>query len=377
MIDIVITGDYEIFGNGTGDIRYCLINPTFDLLSICDKYGAKLTLFFEIVEYWAFQKAEAKGKLSHLNYKPSGLMENQAKEAIKCGHDVQLHLHPQWLDSKYTDGGWRVNLNYWRLPDVPHGLGDSRDVLSLRGLLSKGKHDLEEMLRPVCSDYECVALRAGGHCVQPSGNVIQAMKEVGFTADSSVFKGGYVQESPFGVDFRDAHSESTPWWADPGDINKASANGNEGILELPIYAVSRRPIERLNIRNILQWFKRRNRQRAQGCEGFPESLQKGPEHKNLVGALFKELFKPVAVQWDYCARSDNEMWWFLKRFIEKTPDRDGYFPLVMIGHPKVFTNHANFSKFLNRVAQSSWFQNGHVRFSTMKDAVQKTVTAMT
>jgi len=375
MIDIVITGDYELFGNGTGDIRHCLMNPTDDLLDICDKYGAKLTLFFEIVEYWAFKKTEGKGKPNRLNGIPSGLMENQAKAAIKRGHDVQLHLHPQWLDSKYTNGGWRLNLDYWRLPNVPHGLGDFRDVLSLRGLLSKGKQDLEKMLRPVCPDYECVALRAGGHCIQPPGKVIQAMKDVGLLADSSVFKGGYVQEDPFGVDFRNAHSESTPWWADPEDINNALANGNDGILELPIYAVTRRPIERLNIRNILQWFKRRNRPRPPSCEGFPEPLQQGPEHNNL-GALFKDLFKPVAVQWDYCARSDHEMWWFLKRFIEKTPDRDGYVPLVMIGHPKVFTNHTNFSRFLDRVVRSSWFQNGRIHFSTMRDAVKKAAAAM-
>lgn len=377
MIDIVITADYEIFGNGTGDVRHCLVNPTSELLAICDAYGAKLTLFFEIVEYWAFGRAETAGELKGLDYSPRGLMEYQAMMALRGGHDVQLHLHPQWLDSEYMQDGWRVNLDYWCLPDVPHGLGDFGDVLSLRGLLSKGKHDLEEMLRPVRSDYECVALRAGGNCIQPARNVIQTMKDVGLLADSSVFKGGYVQEGPFGLDFRDAHSESRPWWADPGDINKALADGNDSILELPIYAVKRRRVERLDIRNILQWFKRRRMHRPPGCTGYPiVPLQQESEHRGLI-ALFNYLFKPVVVQWDYCRRTDNEMWWFLKKFLERAPDRDGYVPLIMIGHPKTFTNQDNFRKFLERLTCSPWFRDGSIRFSTMGDAVRKAMVAMT
>jgi hypothetical protein len=371
MIDIVITADYEIFGNGTGDVRHCLVSPTTDLLSICDKYGAKLTLFFEIAEYWALQKAEAEGKLSHLDYSPIGLMKNQAEKAVKRGHDVQLHLHPQWLDSELTDHGWRLNFDYWRLPNVPHGLGNSRDLLSLRGILLKGKNDLEEMLKHLCNDYECIAFRAGGHCIQPAREVIRAMREVGLVADSSVFKGGYIQEEPFEVDFRSAHDESTPWWADPEDINKALTDGNGTILEAPIYAVERRRIKRLTIGKLLHKFKRLNMQRPLGCKGYSAvSLHRRPDHKNPV-TLFNYLFEPVAVQWDYCALTHNEMWWFLKRFLKKKLDKRVYSPLIMIGHPKVFTNHANFSRFLDRVTHSSWFQNGHIHFSTMRDAVRK------
>jgi hypothetical protein len=374
MIHIIITADFEIFGNGTGDVRQCLVNPTAELLAICDEYGAQLTLFFEIVEYWAFRKAEMQGKLRHLGYSPSALMAGLAQEAIRGGHDVQLHLHPQWLDSEYTDDGWRVNLDYWRLPNVPHGLGDFDDPLSLRGLLSRGKQDLERMLGPVCSSYECIALRAGGCCIQPAQDVIQAMKEVGLLADSSVFRGGYTQETPFDVDFRSTYSASSPWWADPKDITQAAANRSETILEMPICAFEQRRIEKLTRKRILQELQRKTVQLPPGCRGHPAVSHQQAISKTPVG-FFKYLFEPVYTQWDYCSLTGDEMWRFLRRFLEQKRGSDVYSPLVMIGHPKTFANSGNLRRFLDRVTGSSWFRNGDVDFSTMRNAVRRAIEA--
>ncbi len=83
MIYLILTADYEIFGNGTGDVRCCVINPTNRLLNLCDRYGAKLTLFFEVCEYWAFRQAQTEGKLNHLDYNPAAEMARQAQDAVK------------------------------------------------------------------------------------------------------------------------------------------------------------------------------------------------------------------------------------------------------------------------------------------------------
>ena len=370
MIDIVITADYEIFGNGSGDVSHCLFKPTADLLGLCDEYQAKLTLFFEIAEFWAFRRAEEEGKFGHLGYSPSGLMEIHARKAINDGHDVQLHLHPQWLHSEYGEEAWQVNIDYWRLPNVPHGLGDFDDILSLRGLLCKGKRELERMLKPLRSDYECIALRAGDHCIQPAQDVIRAMKEVGFLADSSVFKGGYIEQSPYEIDFRSAYSESSPWWVDAEDINKAILDGHGSILELPIYALKRPEIKKLTIWKVLQWFRKRNARHPPGCKGHPASpLKRGGNPKN-PSDFFRSLVEPVATPWDFCSLTGHEMWSFLKTAVKKHGIRDTYFPLIMIGHPKTFVNHKEFRKFLKIVTQSSFFRNGHIRFSTITHAVR-------
>ena len=106
-IKIVISGDYEIFGNGTGDVMNCMIKPTYGLLKICEKHGAKYTIFMEMGEYWAFKKY-AKELEKDLGYVPHEAIERQLKDAIKRGHDVQLHLHPQWLGAEYQNGEWNL-----------------------------------------------------------------------------------------------------------------------------------------------------------------------------------------------------------------------------------------------------------------------------
>jgi len=53
---VVISVDYEIFGNGEGDVRQHTVDPTNRMARLCEKYGAPLTVFFEVEEYLAFEK---------------------------------------------------------------------------------------------------------------------------------------------------------------------------------------------------------------------------------------------------------------------------------------------------------------------------------
>jgi len=372
MIDIIITTDYEIFGSGTGDVRNCLINPTEELLSICEEHGAKLTLFFEIAECWAFEQAEPRGLEQVLGYSPSKLMREQAIEAVHRGHDVQLHVHPQWVGAEYRSHGWNLNMNYWRLPEMPHGLGDPEDLLSIRGVLSQGKLDFEAMLQPYVPDYECIVLRAGGSCIQPSGNVVQAMMDVGLMADSSVYKGGYLKEWPFEVDFREAHSDSVPWRIDPEDINKAiEDHKGEAIWELPIFTRCQRLSGFSRLKRLLTAMVGKSKDRPTGCKGKTVFQTHRRKYSMLSPRkLMRFLMEPIAIQWDYCELSGDEMWEFFEHFLTNREHREGYYPLIMSGHPKYFANGVEFRSFLQRLTASSLFAEGQVGFSTMQRAVR-------
>ena len=156
MIEIIITLDYELHGNGKGDILKDIINPTNLILDLCDKYKAKLTIMFEIAEFWAFQHTEKEGKVENLGYSPSTLMKTQAQDAIKRGHDVQLHIHPQWIDNEYLDGSWKLKFEYHNLSCLPGGMGKINDINSIKGALYKGKQDLEHMLKKINKEYQCL-----------------------------------------------------------------------------------------------------------------------------------------------------------------------------------------------------------------------------
>ena len=102
-IGLIFTLDYEIHGNGSGEFENWAYFPTSHMLDLFDSYGAKLTIMAEMGHYWAMQRYNE--FFSH----EISLFESQLKNAIKRGHDVQFHFHPQWIDAKFEDGLWNLD----------------------------------------------------------------------------------------------------------------------------------------------------------------------------------------------------------------------------------------------------------------------------
>lgn len=235
MLKLLLTADYEIFGNGSGCVRKCLIDPTEKLLNICDSVGARLTLFVDYCEYRAFRNAENGGILPE-GYLPATWIENQLKNAVNRGHDVQLHLHPQWIDYEFVSPQlWKVNLAYWRLPDVPGGYGSQQDPQSLVGLFAAGRKTFEKMFKPVNPNYTCRAFRAGARCIQPEGEVLRAMKATGMRYDSTVAPGIKKNNGLTVFDFTDTEA-LMPCWKVESRLDRHSAQGI--IAEIPTYTTS-------------------------------------------------------------------------------------------------------------------------------------------
>ncbi len=51
---LLLTVDYEVFGNGSGDVRWHIVELTEWMARICEKFGMSLTVFFEVEEFLAF-----------------------------------------------------------------------------------------------------------------------------------------------------------------------------------------------------------------------------------------------------------------------------------------------------------------------------------
>lgn len=373
MIDIVITADYEIYGDGSGDVRQGLIEPTQEILELCHHYGAKLTFFFEVLEYWAFLQSGPKGLIEDLGYDPAALMKEQLCQALADGHDVQLHIHPQWLESRYIPGrGWQLNLAYWRLPMVPGGLGSPEDIRSLRGLFVQGKEELERMFKPLRSSYQCMAFRAGSWCMQPEQDPIRAMKEAGIEVDSSVVPGLYHMDDHRWIDYRAAPSFYHHWRTQSGNLLGVGEE-NEGLVEMPVYVCLKEPIKMLlnNPWRIVGWLKEWQRKRK---EYSTHVQQYGEESKNKK-SLLKEMFTPQPFQWDYCDLTSKEMWGFLKEVIERYEHENTYTPLVMSGHPKDFRNHQHFSTFLKMLDDfGKQVERPKLGFATITEAWKRLVS---
>jgi hypothetical protein len=353
--------DYEIFGNGSGDVMRDIIKPTNRLLDIFDSYGAKLTIMFEAAEYWAFKQMEDK---LDLDYSPAKAMEEQAQNAIRRGHDVQLHLHPQWIGAELDNRLWRVRMNQWCIADLPHGLGDHEDEYSIMGALSKGKRTLESMLRPIQPTYKCIAFRAGGFHIQPSSRVIPAMKAVGLLIDSSVVKGLHIQSEWWHCDFRTAASNYGCWWTTADDVC-LSGPEYEQILELPVYSRMRPYITNF------RWSQLRKILKCQMLESsYPGAIYRST--KKLTDVLPKlASTQPVTV--DFCVLNARSM----VKAVEEIMATNGYsdvdtqrtVPVVLIGHSKDFWNDKHLDSFLSTM-QSCFSSKGEIQFSTFSNVAQ-------
>jgi len=367
LIHLILSLDYEIFGNGAGDVMRDVIEPTSRILNICDRYGAKLTIMFEVAEYWAFKQMEDR---LDVGYSPAKAMEEQAREAIRRGHDVQLHLHPQWIGAELDGCLWRLKIGQWCIADLPHGLGDRGDEYSIMGALSKGKQTLEQILRPINSTYQCIAFRAGGFNIQPSLKVIPAMKAVGLLIDSSIVQGLYKRSSVGHCDFRGAVSNHGYWWTTEDDVCLSGPKG-EHILEFPVYSKMRSYIANF------RWSKLRTTLKRRKIESrYPSAINQARGIRSTT-SLMEVLMKlgsmhPVNV--DFCKLSAQSMVKAVEEVLRKNNNTNNdvgrTVPLVLIGHSKDFWNDKHLDSFLSAMQRYS-DSNGGIKFSTFSEVAEK------
>ena len=345
---IIISIDYELFGNGTGDVMKTMIQPTDEILKILEKHGAKLTIFAEMLEYWAMQDAIKDGTLPTEKYDPCQAIEKQLKNSIAKGHDVQFHMHPQWIDSKYQNGKWKLNNQYWKTPSVPGGLGSIEDPKSLIGLFHRGKTELEALCRPENDAYRCIGYRAGAHCIQPHKTVFQAMEQTGFLADSTVFPGGQENKGYTVYDFQDV-KDHNPYRPSLDNISKHDSSGK--ILELPLYA------ENILLSKLLGYRNKNLPVQTVSTSSAPPQTQQNKKKFSLYRNK----------RWDYDQLNSKGMSEMLDRALKTRKGKTNI--LVMTGHAKTFNNSQglnDFLKYASGIAESQ----PDIKFSTMQTAVE-------
>jgi hypothetical protein len=223
-IALVLTNDWELFGDGSGDYYDVQHKPLQELLSILDTYNAKITLMTEVLQQFYHKEA---GKSKPWAKEIADSWESILIETIKQNHDVQLHLHPQWVNSKPDEKKWLLDMSKWKL--------SSFNTDTINSLLRDGKEYLEQLIKPIRPDYSCVAFRAGGYGIQPENEIVGILKSNGFIADTTVSKNLF---SPDMYNFRNAPSNVIPWFTDNGNLCTKGTK-ETGLLELPIYSLKK------------------------------------------------------------------------------------------------------------------------------------------
>jgi hypothetical protein len=217
-IGLVLTNDWELYGDGSGDFYEVQHNPTLDMLQLLNKYNAKMTFMAEFAQQLYHQKY---GEIDTLGKIANDWVQILQK-AIAEGHDAQLHFHPQWINAIYEDNKWHFATENWSIAKI------NEETISY--YLRKGKDLFENELIKVNPNYKVCAFRAGAYQIEPSDKVIPILEDLGIKLDTSVTKG---LSFPGEFDYSNVPSNSIPWRVGRKDIK---SKGNSSVIEFPIYS---------------------------------------------------------------------------------------------------------------------------------------------
>lgn len=217
-MQVFISLDYELFfGSRTGSVVNCLLRPTAELAAIAGRHGVFLSLFVDALYLYRLAEETSRHPSLQQDY---DAIRSQLTNLKKAGHDIQLHLHPHWIDSRFDGNGWHLDTRRYKLHDFPPA--------QIHELVSTGKKLLTDIIGNTVFAY-----RAGGWCLQPFSQISQALLANGIWIDSTVFPGGVSDDADRSFNFVSAPVED--YWRFTNDPNIIDTNGF--FLELPISAL--------------------------------------------------------------------------------------------------------------------------------------------
>ena len=120
-----------------------------------------MTIFWDVLHFYTLQK--------HIQNNPElqndiNLIERQIKKLLDNNHDVQLHIHPHWLDAKYLGNRkWAFTYDKYKL----HNLNDNDDpgdINTISGCINTSVQILKKYNKNIDSK---IAFRAGGYYLEP------------------------------------------------------------------------------------------------------------------------------------------------------------------------------------------------------------------
>ena len=170
----LLTLDYELFlGAKTGSVENCLLSPMDQILRVTSHSNAKFTLFVDASYLYMLDSLRKEHVSLEQDFKA---ICNHLRDLQKQGHDLQLHIHPQWYFSEYDGKEWHLDTKHYKLRDVVEK--------QMMELFMKSKSLLDSII-----DKKTIAFRAGGFSAQPTDLLGRLFNASGIRVDSSVCPG--------------------------------------------------------------------------------------------------------------------------------------------------------------------------------------------
>ncbi len=255
-IYLALTDDWELRGNGSGDMERLQFEPMRKLTGLFQKYGVRSTFNAELMQQLTMRKLQDQYPQLKLL---ADAWDEHVREAFRQGHDIQLHLHPQWSGARYEEGKWRLPSDWSLLKHPPETVNE---------MLVAGRDYLEKLLRPLDAAYMCVSFRAGSSCIAPSPFMLGLLAGLGLIFDMSIVGGLRVSTRNIQMDYTNCEESFLPFYPRMEDARRVSTQ-SEPIACVPIhhfYGSRRRVVSHLAA---IAW--RRAKQKLEGAKERDES----------------------------------------------------------------------------------------------------------
>ena len=360
-IHLAFVDDWELSGDGSGDPHELQFAPMRRLVEIYNAHGIRGSFNAEVLQQFTFRKFQDQ----HPELKPlADAWDDSIRETFRQGHDVQLHIHPQWSSPEYQDGKWKLNGD-WSI--LNYSAEDAR------ALIATGKEYLENLLRPIDPNYASVSFRSGSWCIAPSPFMLSLLAEFGIVFDMSIVGGVRYQTRRIELDYSNCEEDFLPYYPVMSDARRVS-DKPEPIVCLPTnhFYGSRRSTLQHHVGKLSANLRKRTSSAADSSDSARSVKSYGHEwaqtsHDSTLRRVYDKGIVPYVkgrhlisdlAQLDYSLMT--EMLNSIRRRARASGLKD--VPVILENHTKDLRDFSHIDRFVGDVAQA-----GDIRCVTLTE----------
>ena len=339
--DLWFTLDYEIHGNGDGNPMELMVEPTYRLMNLLEKYHQRLTIMADVAEILCFKRYLA--ETGRDDYHVAEI-EEQLRDAIRRGHEVQLHIHSSYFNAVHNGHSFDQCIDEYNMAALP--------IERIDEMVTGCVEYLETLLRPVKKNYKVWLFRAANWSMMPTENLYKVLVKHGITHDTSVFKGG-VQGGNVCYDYREAYDNLIAYPASVKNINERDDEGK--LIELPIYTEMRPFWDFVSMVRIFRMIRAKFHKHKKSSVKIADS-SRADKNDNRKLSL-KSFFRLSPLKMDFNQVNSRGLKRMMRNVMRRIEEMNGLgdepINVVLIGHSKTFVpyNERTLEPFLKWIVE--------------------------
>lgn len=333
---LLIEDDFEIQGNGLGNVADLQYLPALALMNLAQKHGVKVTFMADVAHLLVLQAYCNEDRSLRLQ---KDILDNLLLLIKERGFDVQLHLHPQWLGAKQIGGHFQVSSN-WNIGTYP---ADQQ-----KDLLRESINYLRFLIQPHFPEYRTIAFKAGAWGLQPSQTFLSECSLLGIKIIIAVRSG--LKSPKASIDYTNLEEKYLPYHPEIFDITRVSRSPNElVVVPLQPYAPDPVALTKLAVDAIRRGFM----DKPNSC--YYEAKPIAPEIKAQSSTIGKIFFRLSLRPYLTHLKIGNQPFAYLKASFDSVIKRlrrldADRIPVVIESHTKQYHNYyGHIDRFLGHI----------------------------